>query len=563
MTRGGADLATRVEALAQAAQAGEGRLPVDVLQGVNATVARVRERLALAPGRTVVALAGATGSGKSSVANALTGTDVAQVGVRRPTTAEPVAAVWPADDGAHGDAHGLLDWLAVHRRVEVDTGGLPGLVLLDLPDHDSVEVTHRAVAERLYTRADLLVWVLDPQKYADAALHVRYLRPLAGHAGVMVLVLNHADRLEAGDLEACVADLRRLAAQDGLGAVPVLAVSARTGWGVPQLRDLLGEAAARRRAAVDRLEADVVASARRVQAEVPAAPRAARAGRGSAPSGQVDALVTACEQAAGVPVVVRAVQAAAARHGRAATGWPPLRWVHRWRADPLRRLHLRVGTPLDATTTRTGAGTMSDGAREGVTGVSGGAVARARVSDALRTYLAAELDGAPPAWVEAARAAASTEDLPDALDQAVVGTTLLPERSPLWWRAVGVAQGVLLAAAGAGVLWLAALAVLAYLRLPEPTTPQWGGVPAPTALALGGVLAGVLLAVLGAVLSGWGARRRAAIARRRLRAAVADVVRARIVVPVTAEVDRWVLCRTSADRAAGAARRTHDPEGAR
>ena len=28
--------------------------------------------------------------------------------------------------------------------------------------------------------ADLLVWVLDPQKYADFAVHRRYLEPLAG-----------------------------------------------------------------------------------------------------------------------------------------------------------------------------------------------------------------------------------------------------------------------------------------------------------------------------------------------------------------------------------------------
>ena len=38
---------------------------------------------------------------------------------------------------------------------------------------------HRAIAERLYDRVDLLVWVVDPQKYADAALHTRYLRPTA------------------------------------------------------------------------------------------------------------------------------------------------------------------------------------------------------------------------------------------------------------------------------------------------------------------------------------------------------------------------------------------------
>ena len=63
-------------------------------------------------------------------------------------------------------------------------------MLLDLPDFDSVEHAHRLEVDRLIELVDLVVWVVDPQKYADAALHDRYLRPLAGHAGVMLVVLN-------------------------------------------------------------------------------------------------------------------------------------------------------------------------------------------------------------------------------------------------------------------------------------------------------------------------------------------------------------------------------------
>ncbi|MCB2557781.1 50S ribosome-binding GTPase, partial [Listeria monocytogenes] len=80
----------------------------------------------------VVALAGATGSGKSSLFNALAGADLAAVGVPRPTTAEAMAAV--RGDGAQA----LLDWLGVQRRYRLaaDPGSQGGLVLLDLPDHD-------------------------------------------------------------------------------------------------------------------------------------------------------------------------------------------------------------------------------------------------------------------------------------------------------------------------------------------------------------------------------------------------------------------------------------------
>src|SRR5947207_10777250 len=42
-----------------------------------------------------------------------------------------------------------------------DQATLRGLVLLDLPDFDSVEETHRVEADRLLALADLVVWVLD------------------------------------------------------------------------------------------------------------------------------------------------------------------------------------------------------------------------------------------------------------------------------------------------------------------------------------------------------------------------------------------------------------------
>ena len=48
---------------------------------------------------------------------------------------------------------------------------------------------------RLVAHADLMVWVLDPQKYADAAVHSRYLVPMAGHSSVIAAALNQADLL--------------------------------------------------------------------------------------------------------------------------------------------------------------------------------------------------------------------------------------------------------------------------------------------------------------------------------------------------------------------------------
>ncbi len=125
-------------------------IPLEVRERVSALLAGVRDRLALGVDHTVVALVGGTGSGKSTVFNALTGLDFAEVGVRRPTTSEVAACVW-----AH-DATSLLDWLGVarDRRIERESeldgesqADLRGLVLLDLPDHDSIEAAHHAVVD--------------------------------------------------------------------------------------------------------------------------------------------------------------------------------------------------------------------------------------------------------------------------------------------------------------------------------------------------------------------------------------------------------------------------------
>ncbi len=196
----------RLRALAEAAELCQDRVADGLVVEARRVVAQADRRLALSGDATVVALAGATGSGKSSLFNTLSGSDLATVGVRRPTTAHAMACVWGQDAGAE-----LLDWLQIprrHTRAPDPDGALDGLVLLDLPDHDSTERQHRVEVDRLVQLVDVLVWVVDPQKYADAALHDRYLKPLARHAEVMTVVLNQVDRLGPAEREQCLRDLR-------------------------------------------------------------------------------------------------------------------------------------------------------------------------------------------------------------------------------------------------------------------------------------------------------------------------------------------------------------------
>src|SRR3712207_2339938 len=113
----------------------------------------------------------------------------------------------------------------------------------------------------------MLVWVLDPQKYADAAIHERYLRPLATHKDVMIVALNHIDEVAPARRGEMVEDLRRLLAEDGLAGVPVLATSAKHGDGIAELRALVAKRVSAKKAAAARLAADIAAVGGQLQAD--------------------------------------------------------------------------------------------------------------------------------------------------------------------------------------------------------------------------------------------------------------------------------------------------------
>jgi GTP-binding protein EngB required for normal cell division len=257
-------LARRFDALGRFARAvtthlKPGLVDADVVAWAGRLSDRAGARLRLTGDHTVVALAGATGSGKSSLFNALAKLPLSEPGALRPTTAQTHACVW---GGPNADA--LLDWLEVaHRFMREsaldgrDETPLHGLVLLDLPDVDSVAEAHRTEAQRLVGVVDLVIWVLDPQKYADQTVHEDYLRRLGALRDVTVVVFNQADRLTSDDVRRCLADLNRLVAADGLAGVPVLATSAYTGAGVPELRALVESAVAGRGVALARLAAEL------------------------------------------------------------------------------------------------------------------------------------------------------------------------------------------------------------------------------------------------------------------------------------------------------------------
>ena len=512
------DLDRRLAALAEAVELADGRLDPAAVAAARDVVRRAGERLGHGLESTVVALAGPTGAGKSTLFNALAGRDLVAASVRRPTTSTATAAVWgPPDDG-------LLDWLGVPRRHALDGAGPAGLVLLDLPDFDSVEASHRAESDRLVGLVDLLVWVADPQKYADAALHDRYLRPLAAHAPAMLVVLNQADRLGEDGVAAASRDLRRLLADGGLGDVPVLPVSGTTGAGLDTLREALADRVRRREAALARLAADLGTACAALRAEVDPGRRS-----GGRPKLERGALTAALADAAAVPAVVAAVGRAHRRRGALAGGVPYVAWLRRLRPDPLRRLGLGDRAQEDVRTSLPQATPVQ----------------RAQVASAARSAATAAAEGLPEPWPGLLRRAATSREgeVADELDRAVAGTDL-KMRSPRWWAGARWLQQIVAAFTLVGALWLLALAAVGYIQLDDVIpTPEARGIPVPTLLLLGGLLVSFLLALAFRVVNGFGARRRAARARRALHRRIEVVADELVLAPLEAELGAHVRLR--------------------
>lgn len=459
--------------------------------------------------QTVVALAGATGSGKSSLFNALSGTTLATVAARRPTTAKPLALSFSATNGP------LLNLLQITRRHEAPppTPDLADVVLLDLPDHDSTHLRHREEVDRLVRIIDQFIFVVDPQKYADAALHHRYLRPLAQHRDVISVVLNHADAATHGaplidddgrwqsGLAMLVEHLRAMLQEDGLGDVPVFATSALTGEGVDELREHIATIAREKSAMRLRLAADLHNLARDLS------------NYGGVASTVSDADVAALQEevaaAAGVPWMARAVRQAVQRRGAMLGARPD-------------------GTPALELPAHRVASAADD----------------ARAATAVRRFVADSTANLPERWRDHARSEISRpagEQLGARVDAAMRDVELADLESPFGWGLVRLLKWlpvVTLAACGG---WLAYEVV-------------WGSdefLPRLLTIAAAAFVGTVLVSILGDWSLRLGARRAEKKTARRLRAAVdAEVVRG-VVTPVKAELEAHQRAESALQRMTG------------
>ncbi|GAA1738293.1 GTPase family protein [Aeromicrobium alkaliterrae] len=522
------DIGRRVDGLVAAATAGHGRLPQSVLSTADQLSGRAVERLRLSGEHTIVALAGATGSGKSSLFNALTDLDLAGVGLRRPTTSWALACAWGPDG-----AQGLLEWMGIPPRHQVsrmsmldrsdDDTKLDGLVLLDLPDHDSTEVSHHVEMDRLVQYADLIVWVLDPQKYADAAIHDRYLRPMASYNDVSLVVLNQIDRIPYEQRTRAVEDVRRIVSAGGMADVPVIGVSATRGDGIDDLKRELVTRIRARASAKDRLAADVSAAAEQI---------AAVGGRGNVPGiteADRDELDRALFDSVGGAQLAAAVGASSRRRAVRMTGWPLTRWIGGLRKDPLDELGLDLDErELERTS-------LPDSVRP----------QRSAVETSVRVFVEKASVGLERPWRESVRRSAesATEGtgVSDAIEEAVASTRL-GLRGAGWLHAISLLQWLLLVATVGGLAWWV-LERVVDLGVPEsPVVSGFGpadGHPLSLVIGVAALLGGVVLALGSRIASRFVARSQAARVDRELRAGIAEVSGSLVVAPVEAELSAY------------------------
>jgi GTP-binding protein EngB required for normal cell division len=528
----GQALPARLDALDEIVELAGGRLDPGLLGDAAVLLDRAGQRLRLSGEHTVVTLAGGTGSGKSSLFNAICGLDLSPVGVRRPMTSQAHACVWGLDG-----AGPLLDWLDIDKKFRFARasaldqadgmdGSLQGLVLLDLPDHDSIRDVHRAEVDRFVGTADLLVWVVDPQKYADAALHRDYIVPFAQHADVTLIVLNQVDRLQPEEVGDCVSDLRRLLEAEGLHKPRIVTTSTVESDGVTDFRTVLVDTVATRRARTERLSVDIDRLVDRF-----AAVRGSAEPPSTIDHSRITALVGALTDAAGAPAVAEVMESAYELRAVDYVGWPIGRAAARLRSDPLRKMRLT---------------TLRDELRDAFTGPVG--AQQGDVDNALQGITDDVIADLPEPWQRSVQAAgrAHAADLPEALGVSLKEALPAFNQIPRWWWLVKTWQYFLVLIAVLGLSWVGLLVAYGVVKVGAAPTELIGDaslIPYVAILVVCALGMGALTASACRNLVALSSARHGEQMEDHMRSRISVVAREKVVAPVAEELGVYARYR--------------------
>lgn len=260
-----ADLTVALDLLDLAIASSDGLASEPNREDAARIASAVRRRQDFFSHSIVVAIAGGTGSGKSSLLNAIAGRSIATTSALRPHTDEPLAWI-PADDHAIA---AMIAALGIEDVVVHDDG--PALAIIDLPDLDSVDGRHRALVESVLPVVDAVVWIFDPIKYHDPSIHADFLAEAVEYEPVFTFVLNKIDRLDEAETEAIVTHLGVILVMDGFVDPNVLPIAANPPGaeptGIEPLVATLNERLLAKRADRTKVVQDVLLAGRRLAAD--------------------------------------------------------------------------------------------------------------------------------------------------------------------------------------------------------------------------------------------------------------------------------------------------------
>ena len=459
--------------------------------GAVSTRDTARARLGFPSSAYVLALAGGTGVGKSTLLNAIAGENVSVASARRPTTSNAVA--WVSSTRGR-ELAGLLHWLGVSELREHAGGSLADVAVLDLPDFDSIAHEHRERVDALLPRVDAVAWIVDPEKYMDHVMHGGYLREFAPRIRRQIVVLNRSDLLSPADASRVAEDMRAQLRRDGAGDVEVIATRAREGaGGIGELREWLESGVEAKRVVAARVAAEAREAVRDLAADAgvvdgTAAPLVEPARRERALRSVARAALAVIDIAGLERQAVAATRFAARRRG----------------AGPLR--HLTSAIYRVSGRARASADPAGFLRRWQLRGSLAPAV------EPLRELVTSTLPAVPAplrgALATLGASASLERRLAETIDRSLVAeTATFRVPTSALWSVIGAAQYVVTAFLIFCVLWFASLFVIHDAPVSSIPVPYLGLVPTPVALLAATLLVGYVLARLLRVHAGWLGRR--------------------------------------------------------
>ena len=550
---------------------------------------QLERRDALDPRVTVIAVAGPSGTGKSTVVNTLARRNsLVPTGMHRPTTTELVAYV-----DAEVTAAPFLELSGIPRSVSVefcttrsnplrDSLGMVGEghqvrsaltqcghpIVVEVPDTLLVPELTSAASQVLET-ADLILWTTDSQKYADAAFHSR-ISAFPRHPN-SYFVLTHTEGLTESQLQTLNQELAAIAERIGVSP-EILQISLYDESSLARFRETVaelshapearwrGQQAAIHHAATklgQDLELDVTGefSTQPVQAPSVASP----------PSPAETKLVDQVTQVSGLSAVQANFSKQYLRAGGFWTLWPVLNWLAG--IKPLAHVNQDnsatpgepeadkpVGPSADPSPEQTADESATPAVADSTPDLPSVApqadslnrffprVNVAGITSAARTYAATASAHRPSKWVDFAqlKAVELSGNLVSALNLALESWKFPARPARTWWRIWRLGHWFWLAALVVGLLW-SLVAGVAFLGGAGTSAAVWmvGPVPFPL-LALVVAVAGTLgWSLVGAKILHCGARNYGRECADKFRSLIQEVTRQGFLVKMNQNLDLY------------------------